>query len=60
MAEWFKATVLKTVEVKASVSSNLTLSVSECKSVVDGCFWEAEDVGSNPITRTKYASLAIW
>ena len=33
MAEWFKATVLKTVEVKASVSSNLTLSVYKYKNI---------------------------
>ena len=28
MAEWFKAAVLKTAEVKASVGSNPTLSAS--------------------------------
>lgn len=28
MAEWFKAAVLKTAEVKASVGSNPTLSVT--------------------------------
>lgn len=31
VAEWFKAAVLKTAEVKASVGSNPTLSVAPCE-----------------------------
>lgn len=30
VAEWFKAAVLKTAELKGSVSSNLTASVLKC------------------------------
>ena len=47
MAEWFKATVLKTVVLKGTVSSNLTLSAKKHPTIVR-CF--LFDIGFSSFT----------
>ena len=49
MAEWFKAAVLKTAELKGSVSSNLTLSVATIAQLVEHPICNRAVIGSNPI-----------
>jgi hypothetical protein len=48
VVEWFMATVLKTVDVQASVGSNPTLSATGHSSAVECWFWEPEVAGSIP------------